>query len=467
MNKKADFKTLGAALGVDQVVVRLMVNRGLTTLEEMKEYLHPTLDSFFNPHLLKDMDKACELIMDAIDEEKNIRVVGDYDVDGIMSTFILSDCIKKAGGNVDYVVPHRIEDGYGINPEMVQSAYDDGIDFIITCDNGIAAREACELAKKLGMTYVVTDHHEIPFENTDDGKKYLLPAADAIVDPKLEDCMSPFKEICGAQVAFKFAYVLFEMLGFEESDYLYYLQFAAMACVCDVMPLVGENRALVYHGLKAIQSSTNKGIHALLARNSLLENKLSCYHLGFVLGPCFNATGRLDTAMSALEFLNEEDEAKALFKAQELVEINSQRKNMTQTGLEHALDIIEKENMSEDKVLVIYIPDLHESLAGIVAGRIKEQFFRPTLVFTDAAVGAKGSGRSIEAYNMFEELTKVKDLFTKFGGHPMAAGVSLPTENIALLRQRLNENCTLTASDMEEVVRTYLTLDSVNKSLPG
>ncbi|SHI78327.1 single-stranded-DNA-specific exonuclease RecJ [Pseudobutyrivibrio xylanivorans] len=453
--KAADYAGLSSKLRVDPVLVRLMVNRGLSTYEEMHEYLHPSLNCCADPHLFADMDLACELLMEAIDEGVKIRVVGDYDVDGIMSTYILTSAIREAGGDVDYAVPHRMVDGYGINPDMVQQAYDDGVGFIITCDNGIAAAPAIDLAKELGMTFVVTDHHEVPFELDADGitKIQKLPEADAVVDPKRDDCNYPFKGICGAQVAWKLAEVLFEFLGLEKAESDKFLQFAAIATVCDVMELKGENRATVYHGIKAIENTDNIGINALLARTELKGKPLSCYHLGFIIGPCLNASGRLDTASRAIELLMETDQAKALAMANELVELNSQRKNMTQIGIDKARDMIENSDLNKDRVLVIYIPELHESLAGIVAGRIREAYCKPVLVITDAEDGAKGSGRSIPAYNMFEELTGVKDVFTKFGGHPMAAGVSLPTDKIDELRTRLNERCTLTEDDMQEVIK--------------
>lgn len=476
--KSADYATLSSKLNVDPVIVRLMVNRGLTTYEEMEEYLHPKLCNLPDPHLFADMDLACELLMEAIDEGTKIRVVGDYDVDGIMSTYILTTALREAGADVDYAVPHRMVDGYGINPDMVQRAFDEGIRFIITCDNGIAASPAIDLAKELGMTFVVTDHHEVPFEVAADGvtKIQQIPHADAVVDPKRDDCNYPFKGICGAQVAWKLVDVLYEFLGIEKEKADAFLQFASIATVCDVMELKGENRATVYHGLKAIENTDNIGLNALLARNELKGKPLSCYHLGFVIGPCLNASGRLDTASRAIELLMETDNAKALAMANELVELNGQRKTMTQTGIDKAKEQIESTSLINDRVLVIYIPELHESLAGIVAGRIRETYNKPVLVITDAEEGAKGSGRSIPAYNMFEELTAVKDVFTKFGGHPMAAGVSLPTEKIDELRERLNQNCTLTEDDMQEIIKidcdmplSYITdklIDSIDMLAP-
>ena len=452
--KAADYATLSSKLKVDPVIVRLMVNRGLSTYDEMEEYLHPNLDNIPNPHLFADMDSACELLMEAIDEGTKIRVVGDYDVDGIMSTYILVTALREAGADVDYAVPHRMVDGYGINPDMVKQAFDEGVRFIITCDNGIAAAPAIDLAKDLGMTFVVTDHHEVPFELKEDGvtKIQKLPNADAVVDPKRDDCAYPFKGICGAQVAWKLVEVLYEFLGLTKEESDKFLQFASIATVCDVMELKGENRATVYHGIKAIEHTDNVGLSALLARNDLKGKALSCYHLGFIIGPCLNASGRLDTAGRAIELLMEEDSANALVMANELVELNVQRKAMTQAGIEKAKEIIEAENLQSNPVLVIYIPELHESLAGIVAGRIRETYNKPVLVITDGEDGAKGSGRSIPAYNMFEELTAVKDIFTKFGGHPMAAGISLPRSKIDELRERLNANCRLTPDDMQEII---------------
>lgn len=476
--KAADYATLSAKLKVDPVIVRLMVNRGLSTYEEMEEYLHPTLNNLPDPHLFADMDEACELLMEAIDEGIKIRVVGDYDVDGIMSTYILTTALREAGADVDYAVPHRMVDGYGINPEMVQTAFDEGVRFIITCDNGIAAAPAIDLAKELGMTFVVTDHHEVPFELAADGvtKIQQIPHADAVVDPKRNDCNYPFKGICGAQVAWKLVDVLYEFLGIEKEKADAFLQFASIATVCDVMELKGENRSTVYHGIKAIENTDNIGLNALLARNELKGKPLSCYHLGFIIGPCLNASGRLDTASRAIELLMETDEAKALAMANELVELNGQRKTMTQTGIDRAKEQIESSDLKNDRVLVIYIPELHESLAGIVAGRIRETYNKPVLVITDAEEGAKGSGRSIPAYNMFEELTAVKDVFTKFGGHPMAAGVSLEKGKIDELRRRLNENCTLTEDDMQEIIKidcdmplSYITeglIDSIDLLAP-
>ena len=451
--KKADFKGLSATLGVDQVIVRLMVNRGLESEEDMRVFLNPDLKHMHSPYLLKDVELACEILMDAIDEGIPMRIIGDYDIDGIMSTYILHQGLLEAGAIVDYAIPHRIEDGYGVNPDMVQRAYDEGIGLIITCDNGIAAADAIKLAKELGMIFIVTDHHQVPYELVEEEKVYKLPPADAVVDPQRVDCQYPFKSICGAQVAWKLIQVLYDMLGMDPEDSKKFLQFAAFAAIGDIMELKDENRDIVYFGLQALEHTDNPGMRALIARCQLIDKALTAYHIGFVLGPCMNASGRLDTAARALELLEETNPDKAIAMADELVTLNEQRKALTVKGVDEALELIENSAIKNDRVLVVYMPSLHESLAGIVAGRIKEAYYRPTIVLTDGEEGVKGSARSIEAYNMFEELNKVADIFTKFGGHPMAAGLSLPTTKVDELRTRLNELCTLSAEDLQEVVR--------------
>lgn len=463
----ADFKGLAAKLGVDPVLVMLMVNRGITNLEDMEVFLHPGLD-FPNSHLLADLDLACELLMYAIDEGTPIRVIGDYDVDGIMSTYILVTAIEDCGGVVDYNLPHRVEDGYGINPAMVEKAAADGIGLIITCDNGIAAAPALKKARELGISLIVTDHHEVPFTMEGHEKLYHLPEADAVVDPKRWDCPYPFKEICGAQVALKLAGCLYEMMGMEASCADKFYVYAAMACICDVMELKGENRDLVYHGLKALPEVENVGIQALIKACDLDGKKISAYTVGFVLGPCFNASGRLESAETSVELLRSTDKIKAQSLANSLVSLNDARKKQTELGIEAACDMVENGELKDDRVLVVYLPEVNESVAGIVAGRLKEKYYRPVLVITNSKDGAKGSGRSIEAYNMFEELSAVSDIFTKFGGHPMAAGISLPVARIEELRQRLNERCQLTEKDLREKILVdiklplkYLTVDLI------
>ena len=453
-SKRADFDLIAKELGVDKVVARILVNRGLESLEDMKLFLKPSLQQQqCDPRLLEDMDKAVLLLKTAISEGKKIRVIGDYDVDGIMSTYILFTAIKNCGGTVDYAIPRRIEDGYGVNPDMVRAAHEAGVDFIITCDNGIAATEAVEAAKEMGMTVVVTDHHDIPFELLGEEKVYIYPVADAIVNPKREGDAYPFKGICGAQVALKLVSVLYEECDFDKAKEQELVPFAAMACVCDIMELKGENRALVTEGLEAMADTCHPGLRALITATELRDKQITTHQLGFVLGPCLNATGRLDSAARALDLLLENDYNKALSIAFELVELNNQRKDMTVSGFEEALKSVEEEGVLNDTVLVVYLPDLHESLAGIVAGRIKERFYKPTIVLTGCEEGVKGSGRSIEGYNMYEELTAVKDIFSKYGGHPMAAGMSLPECRVDELRRRLNEKVSLSQEQLQETIR--------------
>ena len=458
-SKRADFDLIAKELGVDKVVARILVNRGLESLEDMKLFLKPSLQQQqCDPRLLEDMDKAVLLLKTAISEGKKIRVIGDYDVDGIMSTYILFTAIKNCGGTVDYAIPRRIEDGYGVNPDMVRAAHEAGVDFIITCDNGIAATEAVEAAKEMGMTVVVTDHHDIPFELLGEEKVYIYPVADAIVNPKREGDAYPFKGICGAQVALKLVSVLYEECDFDKAKEQELVPFAAMACVCDIMELKGENRALVTEGLEAMADTCHPGLRALITATELRDKQITTHQLGFVLGPCLNATGRLDSAARALELLLESKQDKALGIAEELVELNEHRKDMTLKGFEAAVKTVEDEGLAYDTVLVLFLPELHESLAGIVAGRIKERYYRPTIVLTRSEKGVKGSARSIEEYNMYEKLTEVNDIFTKYGGHPMAAGMSLPEEKVEELRRRLNENANLTEDQLQETIRIDMAL---------
>ncbi|MCF0131209.1 MAG: single-stranded-DNA-specific exonuclease RecJ [Pseudobutyrivibrio sp.] len=452
--KRADFKDIANKLNIDQVIARIMVNRGLNSLEDMEQFIHPNYKKIAgNPNDFKDMSKAVDMLKEAIESGEKIRIIGDYDVDGIMSTYILFSAILRCNGQVDYAIPHRVEDGYGVNPNMVRAAYDEGVRFIITCDNGIASKDAVQLGKKLGMTFVITDHHDIPFVETDGIKQYILPAADAIVNPKQSDCGYLYKNICGAQVAWKLVCVLYEAFGISETEADSFLQYAAFACICDVMELTGENRAVVSQGLKELSNTENIGLDALIRILNLKDKDIKAFHVGFVLGPCFNASGRLDTATRAIELLLEKDENRAFAIAGELVSLNEQRKTMTLKGIERAAEIIENQNLAKDPVLVIYDPLLHESLAGIVAGKIKEKYYHPTIVITDGEECAKGSGRSIEGYHMYDELTKVKELFTKYGGHPMAAGLSISSDKIDELRIRLNDNCTLEEDALQEIIR--------------
>ena len=447
--KKADFNRIGERFGIDPVIARIMRNRGMTEADEMEMYLHGTKADLYNPHLLKDVDRAAEIIYGKIREGKRIRIIGDYDIDGIQSTFILLKGLGRLDADVDYVIPDRIQDGYGLNEHLVTRAYEEGIDTILTCDNGISATEQISMAKKLGMTVVVTDHHEVPFEETESGRRQIRSEADAVVNPKQDDCTYPFKGLCGASVAFKFIQVLYELAGVPVSEADPFIENAGFATVGDVMELRGENRILVKLGLDMLQHTENIGMRALILQNKLEGKQLKSYHIGFILGPCLNASGRLETARLSLKLLLCQDPVRAAVMAQEIVELNASRKLMTAHAVEQAKALIEKEHYEQDRVLVIFLPDCHESLAGIVAGRIREAYYRPAFVVTRSEEGAKGSGRSIEGYSMYEEMCKCRELFTKFGGHPMAAGFSLEEKNIECLRKQLNENASLTEEELQ------------------
>lgn len=447
--KKADFNRIGERFGIDPVIARIMRNRGMTEADEMEMYLHGTKADLYNPHLLKDVDRAAEIIYGKIREGKRIRIIGDYDIDGIQSTFILLKGLGRLDADVDYVIPDRIQDGYGLNEHLVTRAYEEGIDTILTCDNGISATEQISMAKKLGMTVVVTDHHEVPFEETESGRRQIRSEADAVVNPKQDDCTYPFKGLCGASVAFKFIQVLYELAGVPVSEADPFIENAGFATVGDVMDLRGENRILVKLGLDMLQHTENIGMRALILQNKLEGKQLKSYHIGFILGPCLNASGRLETARLSLKLLLCQDPVRAAVMAQEIVELNASRKLMTAHAVEQAKALIEKEHYEQDRVLVIFLPDCHESLAGIVAGRIREAYYRPAFVVTRSEEGAKGSGRSIEGYSMYEEMCKCRELFTKFGGHPMAAGFSLEEKNIECLRKQLNENASLTEEELQ------------------
>lgn len=450
-SKKADFEAISTKFNIDKVVARIIRNRDVVGDEEIELFLSDDMNRLHDPHLLKDLDKAIAILKTKIEEGKKIRVIGDYDVDGICSTYILLKGLKTLGANVDTVIPHRIKDGYGLNDNLIEEAINDGVDTILTCDNGIAASSQIKLAKDNGIDVIITDHHEVPYDIVDGKKVYTLPDALAIVDPKQEDCPYPFKSICGGFVAFKLITVLLEDKYPEVLEEL--ISFATLATVCDVMELKDENRVLVKNGLRKMASCNNHGLKALLIVNGLEDKKLTNYHLGFVIGPCLNATGRLDTAKRALELFDAPSFREAALIASELKELNESRKKMTEDGVKEALEKVDNSELKDDRVLVVYLPDTHESLAGIIAGRVKEKYNKPTFVLTKAEDGVKGSGRSIEAYDMFEELSKVKELFTKFGGHKMAAGISLDDETkINELRTMLNNNCSLTDDDLVKKV---------------
>lgn len=449
LNKKADFYQLAEQFHIDPVIARVIRNRGMITPEDFEGYLG-SAGKLYDPHLMKDMEKGVALIKDAITRQEQIRIISDYDVDGIMSNYILYKALKRCNAKVDYRVPDRIADGYGMNEGMVREAYDAGVRVLLTCDNGISALLPIAYAKNLGMTVVVTDHHDVPFEYDEDGKKeYIQSVADAVIDPKQPECKYPFKELCGAGVAYKFVQMLYEACGIGAVEAEAFIEFVAIATVCDVMSLIDENRTLVRRGLEELNRTGNYGLRALMKVNDLGAQKVKSYHLGFVLGPCINATGRLENARLALELLLEENYDQALKQAERLKELNNERKEMTQRGIDAAIKQVETTTLAEDKVLVIYLPDTHESLAGIIAGRVRERFYRPTLILTDSEDGMlKGSGRSIEGYHMYDALTECKDLLVKYGGHPMAAGFSIQAKDLEYFRHKLNLLCDLTEDDL-------------------
>lgn len=453
--KKADFQAIGQHFGIDPVLARIMRNRGLTDLQEMNLYLHGTRTDLNDPHLLKDADLAAQILREKIKEKKRIRIIGDYDIDGIQSTYILYCALRRLGADADFVIPDRILDGYGLNEHLVTRASQDGIDTILTCDNGISAIDQIHLAKSLGMTVVVTDHHEVPFTEVDGVRRERVCEADAVVNPKQQACHYPFKKLCGAAVAFKLVQVLYEVFGLEVSEADCFIENAGFATVGDVMDLQGENRILVKLGLEMLNRTTNIGMKALILQNKLTMGAIKSHDIGFRIGPCLNASGRLDTARLSLKLLLCESETEAAVLAEEIVELNESRKLLTMHAVEQAKEIAQQEEYVNDRVLVIFLPDCHESLAGIVAGRIREAYYRPTLVVTRSEHGAKGSGRSIESYSMYEELCKCEEYLTQFGGHPMAAGFSLKEADIDAFRRKLNEVCTLT----EEELRPKVVID--------
>ncbi len=459
--RKADFNGIAKRFGIDPVIARIIRNRNVVGEEAIEKFLHGTTADLYDPALLKDAEKAADILCGKTRERKKIRVIGDYDIDGVCATYILTACLELCGAVVDAAIPHRILDGYGLNERLIEEAGTDGVDTILTCDNGIAALPQIAFAKELGMTVIVTDHHEVPYEVQADGSRLeTLPEADAVVDPKQSACPYPFKGICGAVVAYKLMEIYLGRMtregvlpaGEAEALLRELLGFAGFATVGDVMELVDENRILVKYGLRQIEQSENPGLKALLAVNELTDKKLTGYHVGFILGPCLNATGRLDTAKRALAMFRTKDSAEAFTIAGELKALNDSRKEMTQQGTAQAIERIESTALKEDKVLVVYLPDCHESLAGIIAGRIRERYHKPVFVLTLAEEGVKGSGRSVEAYHMYDKMSECKELYTKYGGHKMAAGVSMPEENVEAFRRYLNAHCGLSEEDLEEIV---------------
>ncbi len=479
MMKKADFQAIAGKYHISPIVARLIRNRDVINEEDIDGYLNGTLDDLHDGMQMKDMDKAVEVLSRKIREGVPIRVIGDYDIDGVNATYILQEGLSRLGAKVDTDIPDRVRDGYGLNQMLIDRALEDGIDTIITCDNGIAAAKEIAYGKERGLTIVVTDHHEVPYdlqdmrdsheqgvselEDLDSAlnaaphmesvkKIWRLPPADAVVDPRREDCEYPFKELCGAAVAYKLVEALYKSVPHDVCDVTDLMENVAIATVGDIMDLVGENRIIVKHGLKMLKKTKNQGLKALMECTGVLPDTLSAYHIGFIIGPCINAGGRLDTAKRALELLNAKTRRDAVTLAGDLKALNDSRKEMTEKGVEQAIEQIEGSSVKEDRVLVVFLPDCHESVAGIIAGRIREKYYRPVFVLTRSEDGVKGSGRSIERYHMFEEMSKCQELFTKFGGHKMAAGLSLPEENVEQFRKRVNELASLTEEDLQPKV---------------
>ena len=440
--KRADFDALGREFQIDPVVARIMVNRDIEETQ-FESFLHPSLENMYDPFLMEDMNQAVRIICHDIQEGHRIRIVSDYDVDGVMSNYILYKGLRRIAADVDYVIPHRVKDGYGINEDIILQAHEDGIHTIVTCDNGIAANAALAKAKELGMTVVVTDHHQVPFILNGDKKQYILPPADVILNPKKESCNYPFDDLCGAGVAYKLIEALYIKLEIPKEEIYSFLEMVAIATICDVVSLTDENRVFVVYGLERLNHTENTGLKALIGANALTDTKLDAYHIGFKLGPCINASGRLESAIESLELLLEENAEEAIRKAQVIYDTNQERKDMTLQGVEQAESILQE--MEMQKVFVVYLPNCHESLAGIIAGRIRENYHHPVLVLVDSDEEGvlKGSGRSIPEYHMFEELQKCNDLLLRYGGHAMAAGFSLQKDNLEEFTRQLNEQCEL------------------------
>ena len=451
--KKADFNGIAEKYQISPIIARLMRNRDVIGDDAIDFYLNGTVEDLYDGLLMKDMDRAVDILKEKIEEGKKIRVIGDYDIDGVNATYILQQGLAGLGADVDTDIPDRIKDGYGLNQMLIDRALEDDVDTIITCDNGIAAMSEIAYGKENGMTIVVTDHHEVPYLKENGEKKYLLPPADAVVDPHRADCEYPFKGLCGAAVAYKLVEVLYRVSGKSEQEVEHLqeslMENVAIATIGDVMDLVGENRVFVKKGLELLKTTKNEGLHALMQCTGVDTANLNTYHIGFVIGPCINAGGRLDTAKRALELLNASNRREAVTLAADLKELNDSRKEMTEEGVEEAVRQIESSSWKDDQVLVVYLPECHESIAGIIAGRIKERYYRPTFVLTKGETGVKGSGRSIEAYDMFAEMSRCRELFTKFGGHKLAAGLSLEEEKVEVFRKRINELADLTEEDLQ------------------
>lgn len=452
LRKGADFAGIGKKFQISPRLACLIRNRDVVGEEAIGQYLNGTIGDLCDGMLMKDMDKAVEILREKLEEGKRLRVIGDYDIDGVNATYILLEGLKRLGADADYDIPDRMTDGYGLNIHLIHRAYDDGVDTVLTCDNGIAAAEEIAFGKDMGMTVIVTDHHEVPFEEWGGKKQYLLPPADAVVDPKRPDCEYPFPHLCGAAVAYKLMEALWESMGRDSEDLDDLIENVAIATVGDVMDLKGENRIFVKEGLQMLERTRNPGLRSLIECTGLADKTISAYHIGFVLGPCLNASGRLDTAKRALRLLEAKTRKEADQLAWDLKALNDSRKEMTEKAVKEAELMVEASALKEDRVLVIYLPDCHESLAGIVAGRIRERYYKPAFVLTNASEGLKGSGRSIEAYSMYEELSRCKDLLMRFGGHRQAAGLSMKRENLESFRKMINDHCTLTPQDLTEKV---------------
>lgn len=452
LRKGADFAGIGKKFQISPRLACLIRNRDVVGEEAIGQYLNGTIGDLCDGMLMKDMDKAVEILREKLEEGKRLRVIGDYDIDGVNAAYILLEGLKRLGADADYDIPDRMTDGYGLNIHLIQRAYDDGVDTVLTCDNGIAAAEEIAFGKDMGMTVIVTDHHEVPFEEWGGKKQYLLPPADAVVDPKRPDCEYPFPHLCGAAVAYKLMEALWESMGRDSEDLDDLIENVAIATVGDVMDLKGENRIFVKEGLQMLERTRNPGLRSLIECTGLADKTISAYHIGFVLGPCLNASGRLDTAKRALRLLEAKTRKEADQLAWDLKALNDSRKEMTEKAVKEAELMVEASALKEDRVLVIYLPDCHESLAGIVAGRIRERYYKPAFVLTNASEGLKGSGRSIEAYSMYEELSRCKELLMRFGGHRQAAGLSMKRENLESFRKMINDYCTLTPQDLTEKV---------------
>lgn len=465
--KKADFNLIGRQFHIDPVIARLIRNRDVVGEEKIKEYLLGTIDTIPSPWLMKDMKKAVDILEKKIQQQAKIRIIGDYDIDGVTSTYILLKGLTRIGANVDTYIPDRVADGYGIHEHLIDRAESDKIDTIVTCDNGIAASAEIQMAKEKGMTVIVTDHHEIPYREENGERRVILPPADAILNPKQYDCLYPNKNLCGAVVAFKYITALYERFDIQKKELEDYYELVAIATVGDVMDLQGENRILVKEGLRRLPNTKNKGLQELIRANNLEDSKITAYHIGFVLGPCINASGRLDTAARSLALLNAPTKEEAAKLAGDLTALNQSRKALTEKGKEEAIQLIETTELKNDRVLVVYLPECHESLAGIIAGRLREKYHKPAFVLTKGEKCAKGSGRSIESYSMYDELVKCADLMVQFGGHPMAAGLSIEEENIEKFREQLNQNCTLTEEDLRPkiVIDVAMPISYITKEL--